>query len=97
MACNCKRVEKIQNMLPNANNQHIEKKGLLKLIYQIWGMLLNVLIKFAVLILFVVVTPIVILMLSFNFIFKGKATIFLPEKIGRHFIEKDKQSKEEPA
>lgn len=97
MACDCKRVEKLQNMIPNANEYRPNKQGIWGFVQYAWILFLNILMKCGVLLLFVIVTPIIIIMLSYNFIFKGKTTLFLPKNISKHMIKTNTESNEEYA
>lgn len=93
MACDCKRVEKIQNLVSNANGSNYPQKGFMGALSKFWNIIVNIFAKIFILFLFVVITPIVILILCFNFIFKGKATLILPKKLSKHLVENNKEMK----
>lgn len=74
MSCACKEVRKIKNR-SNISNSNIPF-----LTNKIFNWFIGLLNKIIVVLLFVIITPLVILGLIFNFIFKGKLFIKLPFK-----------------
>lgn len=87
MACACKTAKKIANK--NSKIYKNESKGM-KLTKHIIDWVIDLLNKIIIICLFVVITPIVILCLIFNLIFKGKLYIKLPNKMINKMKNSDK-------
>lgn len=84
MSCNCKTARKIRNKLsPN-------EKGKTHLMGKLNEWFINLLNKLIVILLFIIITPIVILCLIFNFIFEGKLIFRIPKWMKKYFIHIDK-------
>lgn len=86
MGCNCKNVKKIQNLIPNANHSHNDRKGIIKLIFNIFNSLQNFSIKILILALLLAIIPIVFVVIAFNLFFQGKPSIPMPKKIVEKLI-----------
>lgn len=86
MGCNCKNVEKLnKTQLFSVKN---EKIG-------VWNRInafsINFINKFIIVALFIILTPIVILVLIFKFLFKGKLTFPMP-KFMTKYLKKIKEN-----
>ena len=92
MGCNCKQVKQIQNLIPNANHSKSEKKGIKKLLYNLFNGIQNLGIKFLVVIVIAISLPIVFLTLTLNLFFQGKPTIPMPKKIVKNLIKSKNES-----
>lgn len=92
MGCNCKNVKKIQNLVHNANDLQVERKGASKILFKIVNGLQNFFIKIFILLLLVCVTPIVFIIITFNLFFQGKPTIPMPKKIVEKLIRNKDES-----
>lgn len=88
MGCNCKHAEDLKKIKPF--NLQQEKKGKLFIINEF---LINVINKLIMTILLLVLTPIVIVMLLFNYLFKDKLTLILPNFMGK-YLQKQKEEDE---
>lgn len=79
MGCNCKNVEKLNKYQPFLAKN--EKKGVMN---RINNFSINVLNKAIIILLFIILTPIVIIALIFNYLFKDKLTLILPKFMGKY-------------
>ena len=79
MACACKKARKISKLLTNQSNA--EPKGISKVVRTILSPLLSLLQRLVVVVLFIIMTPIVLLFLAFHFMFKGHLNITLPKSV----------------
>ena len=90
MGCNCKNIKKIEQKMLNNNNNSQDKKGF----GWVWNMISlsiqNILIKLLVVLLFIVMTPMVIIVLIVTFLFKGRPFIPLNKKLLKVFTKLDK-------
>ena len=84
MSCNCKTAKRIHNKLTAG------EKGKTHLMSKINDWFIGLLNKLIVILLFIIITPIVILCLIFNFIFEGKLIFRIPRWMRRYFIHIDK-------
>lgn len=91
MSCDCKKVKKIENLIPNANNKSNDRKGISKYIMLFLNNLRTVFLKLIVAIILMIICPLVILILVFNLFVVGKTTIRLPKKIVEKMIHNDKK------
>lgn len=85
MGCNCKQVEKLQKTQLFATKN--ERIGVLN---RLNAMGINFFNKLIVVLLFVILTPIVIIVLIFSFLFKGDLILPLPKFMAKH-LEKMKE------
>ena len=85
MGCNCKQVEKLQKTQLFATKN--EKIGVLN---RLNTMGINFFNKLIVLLLFVILTPIVIVVLILSYLFKGRLMLPLPKFMAKH-LEKMKE------
>lgn len=76
MGCNCKNVEKLKKAQLFATNN--ERIGVWN---RINAMSINFINKSIIVILLIVLTPIVIMVLLFNFLFKGSLTFPIPKSM----------------
>ena len=83
MGCNCKNVEKLEKVLPFKNDY--ERKGIWKVIN---GFSINVLNKAFTILLFIIMTPIVIITLILSYLIKYKLILHLPKFIAKLLKEK---------
>ena len=86
MGCNCKNVEKLKKtqLFPIKN----KKIGILN---RINAFSLNFINKFIIIALLILLTPIVIIVLVFRFLFKGKMTFPIP-KFMTKYLKKIKEN-----
>lgn len=91
MSCDCKKVKKIEKLIPNANNKSNDRKGISKYIMLFLNSLRTVFLKLIVAIILMIMCPLVILILVFNLFVVGKTTIRLPKKIVEKMIHNDKK------
>lgn len=91
MSCNCKKIKKIQNISHNANHMNNERKGIVKWLYNVLGSFSNFAVKLGVVALLLISLPIVFVVLAFNILNSGKATIQLPKKTVKALINYDKK------
>ena len=85
MGCNCKQVEKLQKTQLFATKN--EKIGVLN---RLNTMGINFFNKLIVVLLFVILTPIVIVVLILNYLFKDRLILPLPKFMAKH-LEKMKE------
>ena len=86
MGCNCKGVQKLQSHLINANNK-TERKGISKLLFTFFNGMRSFLLKLVISMLILILSPFVAVILLYNFLFTGEATIRLPNKIAKNMAE----------
>jgi hypothetical protein len=84
MGCNCKNVQKVENKLINANHVQNTKKGVMNILNKFTVLLKQILIKLGVVLLLFILTPIVIIVISYTFLFKDSA--YFP--INSDFVKK---------
>ena len=80
MGCNCKNVEKLEKAL--SLKKDYEKKGVWNLIN---GFSINVFNKTIIILLFIVLTPIVIIGLILNYLIKDRLILPLPKIMNKLF------------
>lgn len=85
MGCNCKQVEKLQKTQLFATKN--EKIGVLNRLNVIGINFLN---KSILILLFVILTPIIIIVLIFKLLFEGRMVLPLPKFMAKH-LEKMKE------
>lgn len=99
MGCNCKNERKIEKLFNNNNNIAAEKRGLMYFVLKILQMFLEIINKLITITLILVLTPIVIVVLLFGYIFNGTLKINIPFKINKlitKYYAKQSQDKDEP-
>ena len=79
MGCNCKNVEKLEKV-----NLFTVKNNKLGVFNRLNAILINSLNKTIVVLLFIFLTPIVILALIFNYLFKGTLMLVLPKFMAKY-------------
>jgi hypothetical protein len=86
MGCNCKNVEKLEKV-----NLFTVKNNKIGIFNRLNAILINSLNKTIVVLLFILLTPIVILALIFNYLFKGTLMLVLPKFMAKYLkkIKKD--------
>ena len=86
MGCNCKNVEKLKKV-----NLFTVKNNKIGIFNRLNAILINSLNKTIVVLLFIFLTPIVILALIFNYLFKGTLMLVLPKFMAKYLkkIKKD--------
>lgn len=99
MGCNCKNERKIEKLFNNNNNIAAEKRGLMYFVFKILQMFLEIINKLITITLILVLTPIVIVVLLFGYIFNGTLKINIPFKINKlitKYYANQSQDKDEP-
>lgn len=99
MGCNCKNERKIEKLFNNNNNIAAEKRGLMYFVVKILQMFLEIINKLITITLILVLTPIVIVVLLFGYIFNGTLKINIPFKINKlitKYYANQSQDKDEP-
>ena len=86
MSCDCKRVKRIQNSIPNANHLNKPKTGINKYFNVLAKVVLELLRKIIILIIVLLMLPIVFILISFNLLFKGSPLIPIPKKLFNVFL-----------
>ena len=89
MGCNCKNVKKLENKLINDNGNIKEKNGVLRIFDKVTLAFKHVLIKLLVILLFIVLTPVVMIVLITTFIFKNQAFFPMNGKIVKSLSKLD--------
>lgn len=89
MGCNCKNVKKLENKLINDNGNIKEKNGVLRIFNKVSLAFKQVLMKLFIILLFIVLTPIVMLVLIITFIFKNQAFFPINGKIVKSLSKLD--------
>ena len=79
MACNCKTVKKLNDHF-NANGEVYEKKGTLRILKTLNGYIINILNTIILSLIVIIMTPIILVTLLFNIIFRKNPSIPLPTK-----------------
>ena len=79
MGCNCKNVEKLEKV-----NLFTVKNNKLGVLNRLNAILINSLNKTIVVLLFILLTPIVILALIFNYLLKGTLMLVLPKFMAKY-------------
>lgn len=82
MGCSCKNAEKLNKVLPFQAKQ--ERKGIIGALNRFSISFVN---KVIVVVFFIILTPIVIMILTFNFLLRNKLMVTLPKFMGK-FLKK---------
>ena len=80
-------------MITNANHRQKERKGASKIVFSILDGFKGIGVKLLIIAIFAIAIPVVFLMVVFNLIFQGKATVRMPKKIVKHIIKNEKNKK----
>ena len=89
MGFNCKNVQKIENKLANANNTQNDKKGVWNIFNKFTVLIQEILIKIGVVLLVFILTPIVVVVLIYNYIFKNSAYFPINTNIVKNIAKLD--------
>ena len=89
MGCNSKNIKKLENKLVNDNNNVKEKNGVLRIFNKVALAFKQVLMKLFVVLLFIVLTPIVMIVLIITFILKNQAFFPINGKIVKSLSKLD--------
>ena len=78
MGCACKNINKAAELAPNANHYNKEKKGVKGYAIMTWDLLATLFSYIGMILLIISLVPIVICILIFNLLFRGKMFIEVP-------------------
>lgn len=80
MGCSCKQRNKIIKSLTNQNT--IQNNNSINEMFQmVWGSLMDGISRLLIVLLFVMMTPVVIVILGINFLIKGDMNIGIPKSL----------------
>ena len=87
MSCNCKNANRLQHLMPNANNKIHEKKGISFIFHKMLSKIQNFSMKIVILLIVLILLPIVFLGIAINLFLGGKASMPLPKKLVQKIIK----------
>lgn len=78
MSCACKKTEKLAQKLSNQTNQEKES-GFKRVLSSIWDSIINLLYRLVIGVMFLSLTPLIVILLFIYFIFSGDFSIRVPK------------------
>lgn len=92
MSCDCKKVKRIQNSIPNANNLNKPKIGINKYINVIIIALKKFLRNILIMLILLILMPIMFILVSFKLFYTGKPSLPIPKKWFKAYFNTNKNN-----